>query len=132
MSAPNSAEKSPEKLDADIQTLLPWMVENSPGETARLLREYPDDFAVSVLELLNPAMAQDVLDCIPSDRRQAIFAAASPETRHHGCTMSATTNRPLSLMEAPPRVMAGDHDRSGRSNPTPVARHHWHFRHRQE
>jgi hypothetical protein len=37
MSEPNSAEKPPEQLDGELQTLLPWMVENSPAETARLL-----------------------------------------------------------------------------------------------
>ncbi|HZJ14626.1 MAG TPA: magnesium transporter [Chthoniobacteraceae bacterium] len=102
MSEPNPAEKPPEQLDGEIQTLLPWMVENSPAETARLLGEYPDEFAVGVLELLNPSMAQDVLDCYPADRRQALFAAASPETRHQWMRNERYDEQTIGRLMEPP------------------------------
>ena len=104
MSEPNPAtnEKSPEKLDGEIQTLLPWMVENSPAETSRMLAEYPDEFAVSVLELLNPSMAQDVLDCYPADRRQMLFAAASPETRHQWMRNERYDEQTIGRLMEPP------------------------------
>lgn len=70
-----------EKQLSAIKALLPVIIESAPSEVVKMLDPYPDDFAVQMLELLNPATAQDVLARFASARRQRILAAASPETR---------------------------------------------------
>jgi magnesium transporter len=66
---------------AEIKALLPTLVSRAPGEVAKLLDHYPEDFAAQMLASLNPALAQSVLERFPSERRQKIIAAASEETR---------------------------------------------------
>lgn len=68
-------------MTAAIQTLLPLVVESAPAQVVRMLSDYPDEFIVAMLQMLNPAMAQDVLQSVAPDRRQKIMAAAAPETR---------------------------------------------------
>ncbi len=64
-----------------IQTLLPEVVARAPAESVKMLAGYPDAFIVEMLGLLNPAMAQDVLDHFPIERRQRVLAAAPAVTR---------------------------------------------------
>ena len=73
---------SDEATRAEISALLPKLVNRAPGDAAKMLRDYPDEFVAGLLASLNPALAQSVLERFPHDRRQKIIAAASPETRN--------------------------------------------------
>ena len=53
----------------------------SPRDAAQLLRFSPAAMVVDVLQSLNPAVAQDILDEFPAERRGAVLAAASPTQR---------------------------------------------------
>ena len=83
MSAPieSSAESPAEKSATALKALLPTVVEQAPKEAVAMLESYPDEFVVGMLELLNPAMTQDVLARFPSTRRQKLLAAAAPAVR---------------------------------------------------
>lgn len=61
--------------------MLPKLVERAPREAVKMLSSYPDEFVVGMLTLLNPSLAQDVLERFPSERRQKVMAAAPPATR---------------------------------------------------
>lgn len=52
-----------------------------PRDAAVLLASIADDLAVDILQSLNPALAQDILDDLPADRRGAVLNAASPQQR---------------------------------------------------
>ena len=73
---------SDEATRAEISALLPKLVNRAPGDAAKMLHDYPDEFVAGILASLNPALAQSVLERFPHDRRQKIIAAASPETRN--------------------------------------------------
>jgi len=75
----DSIAKGP--AQAEIEMLLPKVVAHAPGEAVEMLAPYPNEFVAKMLTLLNPALAQDVLERFPSERRQKIVAAAPPETR---------------------------------------------------
>jgi magnesium transporter len=70
-----------EPSQTQIQALLPEVVARAPGAAVAMLKSYPDDFIAQMLMLLNPALAQNVLERFPSERRQKIIAAAPLETR---------------------------------------------------
>jgi magnesium transporter len=72
---------SDEAIRAEIKALLPELVNRSPGEAARMLQDYPEDFIAGMLASLNPALAQNVLERFPYDQRQKVVAGAPPETR---------------------------------------------------
>lgn len=67
------------EIEPELRELFTKVVEREPREAVKMLESYPDDFVVRMLELLNPALAQDVLACFSVQRRQAILATASPE-----------------------------------------------------
>ena len=69
------------KEQAEIETLLPKAVVHAPGQAVEMLAPYPNEFIAKMLTLLNPALAQDVLERFPSERRQKIVTAAPPEMR---------------------------------------------------
>ena len=52
-----------------------------PRDAARLLSQAGDREAADVLQSLNPALAQDILDELPAERRGAVLNAASPQQR---------------------------------------------------
>ncbi|MGB8167680.1 MAG: CBS domain-containing protein, partial [Chthoniobacteraceae bacterium] len=81
MTTQNSLDPNPGKSLTAIKALLPAVVECAPGEAAKMLDPYPPEFVVEMLEFLNPSIAQDVLARFPSERRQKVMAAASPELR---------------------------------------------------
>ena len=56
-------------------------VEHNPTEAVELLTPYPDVYVETVLELLNPALRQQLLDVLPRERRERILSTASPENR---------------------------------------------------
>jgi len=53
----------------------------SPRDAAALLGKSADTLIAGVLQSLNPALSQDILDELPADRRTAVLAAASPQQR---------------------------------------------------
>ncbi|CAN5654643.1 magnesium transporter [soil metagenome] len=90
---------------AQIKALLPEMVERAPREAAKILRDYPDDFVADMLTLMNPAQAQQVLQCLPSDRRQKVMAAAAPPTRQQWARNEAYKENTVGHMMEPPLAM---------------------------
>lgn len=76
--AATSAEQT--ELTPELERLFRALVARAPREAVKLLDGYPETFVVDMLELLNPAMAVDVLECLPDDREQAVLAAAPLET----------------------------------------------------
>jgi magnesium transporter len=74
----SSAEQT--ELTPELERLFRALVARAPREAVKLLDGYPETFVVDMLELLNPAMAVDVLECLPDDREQAVLAAAPLET----------------------------------------------------
>jgi len=67
-----------------------------------MLAPYPDDFAMQMLELLHPGVAQDVLARFPSERRQHILAAAPQETRRQWMRNEAYGENTIGHMMEPP------------------------------
>ena len=70
---PTDAE-SMDDLTAEVQR-------RDPRGAAQLLSTVGDRVAADVLQSLNPALAQDILDDLPHERRGAILNAASPQQR---------------------------------------------------
>ena len=70
---PTDAE-SMDDLTAEVQR-------RDPRGAAMLLSTVADRVAADVLQSLNPALAQDILDDLPHERRGAILNAASPQQR---------------------------------------------------
>ena len=80
-----TAANRDERIDshqAEIETLLPRLVAHSPGDAVKILNDYPPEFAAEMLMLLNPSLAQNVLERLPSERRQKVIAAADEATRN--------------------------------------------------
>ncbi len=68
--------------DATTSELLAIEVgRRSPRDAADLLTDTDDKAVVDVLRSLNPAVAQDILDDLPEERRDAVLTAASPQLR---------------------------------------------------
>ena len=78
------------------------MVEKAPAEAVKMLDSYPPEFAVQMLELLNPSLAQDVLGKFPSEQRQKVIAAASPELRRQWMRNAAYGEHTIGHMMEPP------------------------------
>lgn len=80
-----TAANRDERIDshqAEIETLLPRLVAHSPSDPVKILNDYPPEFAAEMLMLLNPSLAQNVLERLPSERRQKVIAAADEATRN--------------------------------------------------
>jgi magnesium transporter len=86
---------------AEIRALLPALVARAPGEAARMLDSYPDDFVAQMLASLNPALAQSVLERFRSERRQKIIAAAPPPTRQQWIRNEAYPENSIGHMMEP-------------------------------
>src|SRR5687767_3999671 len=103
MTTPDSpAEPESNKATAAIKALLPAVVEQSPSEAVKILDPYPAEFAVQMLELLNPSVAQDVLERFSTERRQKVMAAASPELRRQWTRNEAYDENTVGHMMEPP------------------------------
>ena len=63
-----------EDLTAEVQR-------RSPRDAARVLAGTAERTAADILQSLNPAIAQDILDELPAERRGAVLNAASPQQR---------------------------------------------------
>ncbi len=79
--SPATSEVIDRDLNTEIRDLYTKLVERSPRDAVKVLRDYPDEFVEGVLILLNPAARQQVLDAMPRHRRELVLAAASPENR---------------------------------------------------
>ncbi len=100
--APATAQAPDNTTDAELRQLFLRIVESAPQEAVRLLAPYPDEFVVDMLALLNPAMAQDLLDCFGDARRQKIFATAPPETTRQWMRNDAYPEQSIGRLMQPP------------------------------
>lgn len=78
---PTPSEMIDPDLSEDVRRLYTKLVERSPADAVNALAEYPERFVEQVLELLNPAARQQLLDAMPRERRELVLAAATPENR---------------------------------------------------
>lgn len=76
-----SAEHIPNTHAPTVDDLLAEVQRRGPRDAAVLLSSAADRTAADVLQSLNPAVAQDILDELPADRRAAVLKAASPQQR---------------------------------------------------
>lgn len=67
-------EETADDVTAEVQR-------RAPRDAALLLAPMPDADIAGLLQSLNPAIAQDILDEFPADRRGAVLNAASPQQR---------------------------------------------------
>ena len=102
--APNLGPSSPETQDLtpEIQELFGKLSERGPREASKLLLDYPETFVVDMLELLNPAMAVDVLECLPEERQQAVLAAAPAETSRQWMRNESYPEHTIGRLMQPP------------------------------
>ena len=107
MTTSSSPDPVPGNPLTAIQALLPRVVELAPAEVVNMLQPYPAEFAVQMLELLNPSTAQDVLKKFPSERRQKVLAAAAPELRQQWMRNEAYGEHTIGHMMEPPLGVYG-------------------------
>ncbi len=89
-------------LEPELRRLFRAVVERAPREAVEMLADYPETFVVQMLELLNPATAQDVLDRLPDARRQAVLAAAPPATSRQWMRNDAYPEHTIGRLMQPP------------------------------
>lgn len=93
--------QSSEELVAEVQR-------RSPRDAARLLAGVPAAAVAAVLQSLNPAIAQDVLDELPAERRGAVLNAASAQQRAQWLRNDRYPEETIGrLMEPPAAVFTG-------------------------
>ncbi len=68
-----------QRLTSD--TLAAEVQRRSPLDAAILLRTVRPEAVAAVLQSLNPALAQDILDDLPTEHRRAVMAAVAPQQR---------------------------------------------------
>lgn len=103
MTPPASPSIGPELPPrAEIKELLEKVVARAPGEAAKMLVAYPDDFIADMLTLLNPAQAQRVLARLKSDRRQRVMAIAPAQTRQQWARNDEYRENTVGHMMEPP------------------------------
>jgi len=100
MSAPT--DPATPRKSSDLQELLPSVIACAPKDALTLLEGHPDDFVVGMLELLNPAVTQDVLALFPSTRRQKLLAAATPAVRKQWMRNEGYAEETVGRMMEPP------------------------------
>ena len=90
-----------EELTVEVQR-------RSPPDAALLLEEEQPRTIVTVLESLNPAISQDILDSMGEVQRTAVFAAASPQQRAQWIRNDRYDEESVGrLMEPPTAVFTG-------------------------
>ena len=87
---------------AEIRELLGKLTAQAPHEAAKMLLPYPDQFAVDMLTLINPAQAQRVLQRFRSERRQRVMAAAPNHIRQQWVRNDAYPENTVGHMMEPP------------------------------
>ena len=110
MSTPEAVTSAAsEPTQAEIEALLPNVVAHAPGAAVEMLASYPNEFVAHMLRLLNPALAQDVLERFRSERRQKIIAAAPVETRQQWVRNEAYRERTIGRMMEPALAVFRSH-----------------------
>lgn len=77
----------------------------SPRDAAQLLAFSPAALVVSVLQSLNPAVAQDILDQLPAERRGTILTAASAQQRAQWLRNDKYAEDTIGRMMEPPTAV---------------------------
>lgn len=80
----NAADSQTEFLMKDenqVRELIPKISQYAPKEAAKLLASFRPQIILSVLELLNPGVRQNILDCFPDNLRKSVFDLTTPENR---------------------------------------------------
>jgi magnesium transporter len=90
------------EIEPELRELFIKVVEREPRDAVGMLEPYPDEFVVRMLELLNPAMAQDVLGCFSAPRRQSIVATAPPELHQQWMRNQAYPENTVGRLIQPP------------------------------
>lgn len=90
-----------------IKTMLPQLIARAPREAVKMLSSYPDEFVVGMLTLLNPALAQKVLQQFPIDRRRNLMAAAPEATRQQWSRNEQYRPQTVGYMMQPPLAVFG-------------------------
>lgn len=122
MSTPgNAASVAKEPTQAEIEALLPQVVAHAPTAAVEMLSPYPNQFIASMLTLLNPAQAQDVLERFPNERRQKIVAAAPTEMRLQWVRNEAYREGSIGRMMEP--ALAAFHPKTTVAEATQELRH---------
>src|SRR5216117_890953 len=67
-----------------------------------MLKPYPDEFVVTMLELLNPIAALNILERFEPPRRQTILATASPEDTQQWMRNQTYPERTVGRLMQPP------------------------------
>ena len=62
-------------IEPELRELFTKVVERDPREAVKMLQPYPDEFVVKMLELLNPAATQKILQRFDLSRRETIQPA---------------------------------------------------------
>lgn len=99
---PEASSSNQQELQPELQKLFRQLVERAPREAVEMLGDYPEPFVVQMLELLNPAMAQDVIDCLPDARRQAVLAAAPIATSRQWMRNDSYPEHTIGRLMQPP------------------------------
>jgi magnesium transporter len=92
---------------ASIEHLAAEAQRRSPRDAAALLAAVPDNVVAGVLQSLNPALAQDVLDEFPAPRREAVLAAASPQQRAQWIRNDRYPEDSIGRLMEPPSAVFG-------------------------
>jgi magnesium transporter len=90
------------EIEPELRDLFIKVVERDPRDAVQMLEPYPDEFVVEMLELLNPALAINILQRFAPPRRQAILATASPETDQQWMRNQTYPERTIGRLMQPP------------------------------
>ena len=90
--------RSTDHLAAEVQR-------RSPRDAALLLARIPAAEVASVLQSLNPALAQDILDELPAERRTAVLNAAAPQQRAQWLRNDRYPEETIGRMMEPPTAV---------------------------
>ena len=98
----NSETQSIDQIAAEVQR-------RGPRDAALLLAFVPERVVADVLQSLNPAVAQDILDELAAEKRGAVLSAASPQQRAQWLRNDRYPEESIGrLMEPPAAVFKRD------------------------
>ena len=89
-------------IEPELRELFTKVVERDPREAVKMLQPYPDEFVVKMLELLNPAATQKILQRFDLSRRETILATASSETTQQWMRNQTYQERTVGRLMQPP------------------------------
>jgi magnesium transporter len=90
------------EIEPERRELFTKVVERDPHDVVKMLESYPDDFVVRMLELLNPALAVNILRRLDPPRRQTILATASVEDTQQWMRNQTCPERTIGRLMQPP------------------------------